>query len=190
MRLFHPSLSKNDFPCRGMEEFSRTPSKLLPILLLRLCIILWLPEVVLTPTDTSWKVTPGALQYEYPWKAKDSWTAADALQISVLSKPFPEWLYLVLKCSSLQCAVSLCLTFDHFSTLHALPTWPPAWQHSWSPTIWWLQVSNNSSFIYSYFHLWHHVKPTWNLSFMLSLWSSESIWALLLLFLPLIICFS
>lgn len=148
IRLFHPILSKNGFPYRGVEEFSRIPSNLLPILLLGLCIILWLPEVVPAPTGTSWKVTPGALQWEYPWKAEYSWAAVDARQISLLSKPFPDWLSLVLKCSSLQLALSPCLTFGHFSTLHALSTWPPAWQHSWSPTIWWLQVSSNSSFIF------------------------------------------
>lgn len=50
--LFHPSVSKNGFPCRGVEEFSRTPSQLLLILLLGLCIILWVPEVVPAPTGT------------------------------------------------------------------------------------------------------------------------------------------
>lgn len=54
------------------------------------------------------------------------WTAVGALQIPLLSKPFPDCLSPVLKCSSLQLALSPCLTFDHFSTLHALPTWPAA----------------------------------------------------------------
>lgn len=91
MSLFHPS--KNGFPCRGVKEFSRTPSKLLPIFLLRLCIILWVPEEVPAPTGTPWKeVTPGALQWEHPQEAEYLWTGVDALQISLLSKTFQPFL--------------------------------------------------------------------------------------------------
>lgn len=126
------SLSKNGFPCRGEKEFSRTPAKLLPTLLLRFCIIQWVPKEFPAPAGTQWEeATPGALQWEYPQGAEYLWTAVDALQISLLSKP----LQLFLQCLNAQLSLSPCLTFEHFPTLHALLTWPSVWQHSWSPTI-------------------------------------------------------
>lgn len=59
----------------GVKECGRNPSRLLAILLLGLCVILWVPEEVPAPMDTLWKeATPGALQWENPEEAEYAWT--------------------------------------------------------------------------------------------------------------------
>jgi len=72
-----------------VKECSRNPSKLLGILLLALCVILCVPEEVPAPMDTLWKeVISGVLKWKNSQKAEYAWTGREALQISLLCKPF------------------------------------------------------------------------------------------------------
>lgn len=166
------SLSKNGFACRWVEEFSRT-SKLLPILLLGFVSFCGSLKQFLLLQVCHGRGHIWCFAVAVPTESRVFMGAVDALQISLLSKPFQTFLQ--------------CLNASHTNLLshcaYLLTTFPAS--VPCSPDLQSGSIPGHQSFggcksaaaarSYAFFHLWHHIKPTWNLSFMLCLWTLESI---------------